>query len=428
MKLKIKKENFINFLKCTVFIAVLLFVIFSLEKLFFIKDYSPTWDKIYNKNSGQIDMLFCGSSVSFFAFDAELLSKMFDKEIWMLGIPQQNAQTLVENIKVLLKTKKPKIICLEAASFIIQDDVNGMFLANNIDGIRNWKDKMRVSIATLKAKNYLAILQLFRSPYKWKRWENFKERHYQHLYSDFNSYGSKSASLISKDTLLCKDWANVKLYDKSSIGYSVALISNKIPLLKKIAELAQKNEVEIWLIEPPEIQSENKKVESYFKTIRNTVKNLKYCDNLKNNILEIGLLPNDYNDRYHLNRRGQIKSTKYYADIISKRTGWEIKNKYPFYYDWENVEKIEENKWRYTMKNMQKDVMYKFALLGKNKNKTVAVQEFSSQNYFDCKIDIFQNPEYDIEAIMLPVGSEKTNYYSSKKLCFMKYGEINILT
>jgi hypothetical protein len=123
-----------------------------------------------------------------------------------------------------------------------------------------------------------------------------------------------------------------------------------------------------------------------------------------------------------LNRSGGIKITKYLAQLISQRTGWQM-NTNIFAYDGEDIEKIGDKQWRYIMKNMQTDVWYQFQLF--NNGKVIKAQSFSKQNYFDCDIDILQNPKFSVEVIMLPAETTKFDNETIQKIgiiiSFMKY-------
>jgi hypothetical protein len=120
-----------------------------------------------------------------------------------------------------------------------------------------------------------------------------------------------------------------------------------------------------------------------------------------------------------------MKTTHHYAKLIQERMNWEIVDDNVFAYDGETIEKIGDKKWRYAMKNTQKESLYRFVLLDA-KEKTLKTQDFSEQNYFDCDKNILADPKYNVEVTVLPAGTIEFDKETINKvgmvLRFMKYG------
>jgi hypothetical protein len=432
-------------LKAISFILLWCLVFILLEKFFF-NPYDINFSKkLQEKDTNPVDILFMGPSTAYATFDAYMLSKMFNKEIYTLACSGGDIDLLRENLKVVLKYQKPKIIIIDSyalyhSSIENIEDNTGLML-NNFDGIINPIYKIEALYAYFHS--YLPLkdipiemfqFQLLRNTDIWKRWEwrwrwgNIKTNQYSYLSYNirdkvpFSSYG-----MLSDDSLFEKVKNNITV--KQSIMQAENLeypyFEQNLSVLKDIILIAKKNDIEIWILVPP-----GKTGRGYDQTkqlseiIKSQYRYVSHFDNLKDKVDEIGLNPMDYfDDITHLNRRGMAKVTQYYANIIQERTRWEIADTDFFAYTGESIDKISNNMWRYTMKNMQSNAWYKFTLL-KGKE-IIKIQEFSKNNYFDCDVNILENSEYSVNVIILPAKTEsfdeKTIEEIGMRLSFMKY-------
>jgi hypothetical protein len=393
---------------CAIFVAI--------DKIFSNQGGSQTWKRVYNKDA-KIDFLIIGNSHSYNTLDSEILSKLFAKNVYTIGSSMQAIEMTREYLRVILKYKKPQVILIPADSLSLERlkyDKSDRRIANFLSGtwvIKNRTDRFRISKELFSIKNILTgNFQLLNPVQKWNRFKHFGTISYTE-----GQYGNIRIGgiVFQKDSL-----EDAPVFGKSEPT------QNSLLTFEQIIKICEENDIELWIYFAPEIKS---LMSEYSLTqIHEKYPFVKYADDLRIKEIQlqkIGLTISDYTDTTHLNKSGMVKASLFYAKLIQERLGWKIVDDNFFAYAGESIEKIGENKWRYTMKNMQKDVLYKFTLL--EGSKVIQTQDFSKQNYFDCPVDILENPDFDVRVIMLPVGTtdfdDKIVLSKGMTLLFMKY-------
>jgi hypothetical protein len=350
-------------------------------------------------------------------FNAEILSKLFDKGIYVLGSPALSMELTLAYLKVVLKYKKPQVICI-LPSLNIQNvksyqSISAIArLLSGIWAIKNYADRFRTAKDIFLIKNIpIAVFQSLNRVQRWNRFKSFGTMIY-----DYEQYGNVSikngSSIFQKETLE----AGLTFGKGEATQYGMLI-------LEQIIDVCKENNIELWIVRTP--QTRTSMNEHLLAQIHEKYPFIKYADDLMNKqtqLQKIGLTIRDYGDSVHLNRQGMAKTSLYYASLLNERLGWKIVNDNFFAYIGESIEKIGKNKWRYTMKNMQKDVWYKFTL--SEASKVIRIQDFSKQNYFDCDIDIYENPEFNVQVAMLAADTNDFDIKTSAEgieLFFMKY-------
>jgi hypothetical protein len=392
---------------------------------------NPVWSVFQRANSQNIDILFFGNSNVRATFDSYVLNQIFNRQIYTFAPGTQDLDITYQTLQILLKyNQKPKVIIL--ASYLLPRKNSERLKARelglivtNLDGINNFLFKLKASYWAVNAKDIpAAMFQLLRPTSTWSRWKKrnksdakFKTYDYLSQQQLYNSYGYMTYIRIARTKSI-----SVEAMIAESKNEPIKIPIENFIIFDKIVKLSRENNIEIWVYNNPNTNESIEYANDLRKIMLDKFPYIKHFDIPAKNIKEIGLTTKDYNDHNHFNRNGAIKMTIYYAKLINERLGWQM-NTNIFAYDGEQIEKIGDKEWRYTMKNMQTDALYQFQL--RNNGKVVKTQKFSKQNYFDCDIDILQNSQFSVEVIMLPAETTKFDNETIQKIgmkaSFMKY-------
>lgn len=283
------------------------------------------WEAFYKQEKNSIDTLIVGSSHAYSSFSPEIVSETMGGKTFILASNSQNVTQSYYNIKEALKYQKPKRIILEA--FSINGNNNwkdsedkDWKKESNIDGMRDGLVKMEAVAHQYDMENWAyAFLKLGRSHKNWMDPGVLLNNFYR-LSDGMQDYTGflPSTSSMSAETK--------KKYDKQKYrkNYKFEIAESNIEHFQKLAELCEKNKIELIVIMAPMY---DKYIQSYdyskqYETIKFLVEkeNLFYLD-LNMEYEKVGLTAEDFEDAYntyhHLNAMGAEKVTKYAMERLT---------------------------------------------------------------------------------------------------------------
>lgn len=407
-----KKRNIIRALS---FVLVFVLGLCLLDKVFYsTKGVSDVWSVI-QEGDEEIDILVMGNSRAYTAIDTVALSQAYGKNVYTLGSGAQFMEMTYENLKVVLKYKKPKYIILEAYSPITNNkaDMQSFKIGNmmqNFDGIQNYLYKANAIRKTFKWNTLPeGMFQLFRPTETWTRWNIIENKEWSedaHGYLERKKYQTSDVSIEELQK------ANQEAY--KYIRYDVPEW-NKVALEKFLA-LAEKEGIEVFVYNAPTKLSDFSAYMKDIEQICEKYENVKSVEDMHFHMVEMGLEETDFYDGGHLNRRGAEKFTEYYGEQISKYVfGGNITPNWDnvFGYKSESVTE-QDGQFVYQMDNWSEDCLYQFALY--QNGKRVDLQNYSENNTYISPIDVRVTEGYKLYCRMIPKSDQELGAASENKI------------
>ena len=317
---------------CLVF-AVLLSCVNSLFKPKWLEDRwqsSKTDVSFYDLDKNSTDVLFFGSSVTAAAVDPFLLYKEYGIASYNLGVISQTMSGSFFWVKEALKTQKPKVIFVEVKTLGRQSDKLETKARKSYDYMKPGINKFQYAVETVNSGRdlvgtdeemdiweYLFPLSLYHT-----RWSELS-------YDDYDFALENNKSDTKGFAVLSNTFKYVSSYDPASdeagdydgfedkeVEYSQYNGTNKA-YVKRIAEVAKENNVELVLFKTPDTTWSVKKY-NYVKDIAQEA-GVKYIDlNLKSIREKMGLeFSEDGADSIHMNVNGAKKVTSYLGQYLT---------------------------------------------------------------------------------------------------------------
>lgn len=331
-------------IRIVAFILVFAIIFGTLERVFYVKNNtSETWSMIQNKDHEPLDILFMGNSHIFCTINPAILNESLGLNTAILGSSAQYIDITYENLKVVLKHKKPKAIVLEANVFFEKQSDKIGYVFNNFDGIDNILYKANALKNIVEGEDWMqGIFQLFRPTETWNRWEALGEK------TEYNNilgymYRNKIADEIPPLSEVEEKYKN-----KYKEGYTEEILDVHKKSLVNFLELTYQEDIPVYIIKAPRANYNDRYV-GYMNYIRDLVKNydnVKMVHDFNTEHLKIGIAEEDFYDEGHLNRMGAAKMSEYFAykigDAIGKTPDFSRVNAYKG----ETVEKLDNGLFR----------------------------------------------------------------------------------
>ena len=343
---------------------VLLFtgMFLALDHIFYDKsNTSPVWEMIQDPKSGELDILFIGSSHAYTAINPLIINEALGIRTAVLSASTQPMDLAYADLKTLLHYKKPKVIVLEAfkvkhlAKELCELGKEGR-LYNDLDGVRNPFYRARMVTEVLDYNRWLeGFSQLFRPMLTWKRFNN--------IMNPPKSYGNKPHGNIlgffpyeglykkgikeqlKVDMLERKNIANVKKITDAKTGTGEE--SDSFNFLHKFLQLTDQENIPVYIIKSPVARDGYVSLMKEVEQVSRQHTSVKGLYNYNTQLTAIGLTIEDFFDDGHLNRIGSGKFTVYLTDRIGERLHKKPDYSKVCYYKNESVESLTNGLYRY---------------------------------------------------------------------------------
>lgn len=400
------------------FVFVLVFiVIFAALNWVFADDFpvSSVWEDVQVKNSTS-DILIMGNSHAYTSLNAYTLSDALDADILLLGSSRQPVSMAYDNLQVVLKTHKPKIILLEIfcavdeqkALDVIRQSENKFSVYRNSDGMDSFIDKFDSLYKFVELKDIPdGLFNLFRSGNMWSRLKNNRiigSRERQDIKGYI--YSTNSKYMVESNDYMAEA---VNQYTKCKENIDESLLSeDTASVLRSFFSLCNENDIEVWLYGAP--------LANYYPGYLSQamcIKKLgeeygvKYFDEFGDKLLDIGLNTEDFYDAGHLNRRGAAKFTEYYANIIAERLNKTVDFEKSFFYKSESLEQLENGKTRCTI-DLYGDRGAWFKFVETYDGEKVSETDWAHESFFDTALDVTDS-KTTITVYVLPYSSNPSD-------------------
>lgn len=318
------------YLKVLGFILTFCFLFFGVSENLF-KNYNPTTYYIYNtapRNS--IDLLFVGSSHSYYTFNTKIFDNILEVNSYNLGTDSQSMQSTYYVIKESLKKQAPKIIVIEAYSLYIPRAESDRAYANT----RNAYDDMKLSLNKIEMarENFPKrdrILQFFNTTTYHEKWKDINK-----LLYNFKKMKSVLFN-FEKEIPQYKGFSGYNFnYIRGSLNYSayiqgyqekynVEFPPRNIELFEKTAKILKEKNIKLIVVSVPVVPRDEMLKSKYSIENNEEIKKIakKYDVDIVNfNNGKTKLEKIHFLDDVHVSLAG--------SDIISENVAHYLKSKY----------------------------------------------------------------------------------------------------
>ncbi len=314
------------------FISLLMLVLFSfLEKpITKINPYSNFVKKFYSDvNKGvKYDVFFYGSSKSYSSFNPRVFKDVLNMGSFNFGNNGQRLPTTSFVLTETIKAQKPKLAILE----LYNQSLKSPNTKENISFQFNTYDAFGLSVNKMvHSWNKFSLKELFllynKTIRNHKGWKTIST----------NSIDEQNTSYLKEENNGYRGWQytvkNAKSYlplslkrDSEKIKNSDKLSKDQIKNIKESIAILKTNKIPALFITAPSLRElKNRTYPILSQSISTFLedKNVKYLD-LNFHIDSIGLRPQDFRDKIHLNNNGANKVSEYLAKWI--HTNYNIGN------------------------------------------------------------------------------------------------------
>ncbi len=393
-----------------ILIGLILFIILFISLNSIFSNYgdlntAASYKKIQDKDN--VDILIMGNSQCYTNIDAQLMSELLNKDVYVLASNAQNMPMTLANLKTTLKCIKPEFIMIEEYSIMI-DSYNNLNNASlgmaytNSDSINNLFDRYLNVKHYLNSDNILSSLfPILRSGDMYTRFTNEKTNLNDYINSDDYRNGTsfrKTFGTLKDETIVNVYNSYLELENKYK---DVAGVVPKVNMdaLIELLELTKKENIEVIFFKAPSLDWDNQSYIMYdeIRNVLNNYEHVRYFENSIKNYEEIGLNKLDFYDEGHMSFTGCEKYSYYLANQVAELKGLNINN--DTYVIGQYYELI-DNKYYYEIKVLNKQVdHYQFIITDKNGNEVL--NEISNDNNFTCEYDVIKDDgEYDLKIII----------------------------
>ena len=395
------------------FIACFAISFTILDKLFFDETQGSTvWEDVQNEDGPEV--LFRGNSHAHCSFIPDILDSALGIDTAVLTSSAQPMYVTVENLKTVLNYYVPKLIILESNAIHAdnREAMQGKSKAatmKNIDGIYAGTDKLRTAVQTLKFEDIpLAFTQMCRKDLMYSRWYRIGKGMHENYYQrqDIQGYQIRNTCFGGVEKIL--DVQN--FYIPTDGEQLIAEARIREPLnekaLHEFLQLAEKNGIEVWIVKAPTLTKYENLISTMvrIREIAYEYSAVTHIMDLHGSMMDMGLTPSDFYDREHLNRRGAAKCTVWFGDVLGEWLGVMPNYEKVFFYKNENIEKVGDNLFQYTMEAFG-DTQFRFEQ--KIDGKYVCIADWSEHN--DVVIELSPENADQLRVTMLPAGVSADN-------------------
>lgn len=402
-----------KYLRVVLFIVLFCCIYVALDAFFFNdKGISSVWDTVQQKGSTS-DVLIMGNSHIYTAVNTDVLSQALDKDINIMASSAAYISMLTEDFKTLLAYHTPRVLVIEASSVTanVRERMQTEAISatyQNFDGIRNPIYRLRSLLRIVKPESIPAgMSQLLRPSMMWSRLSVPFDRAKRADQNPFDQYDRRGYSARSTFPMIAPDYtldeAAGKIQSTMASIKPLPLPEDNERAYREMLSLARDRGIEIWVLITPALN------QTHLAGMLQSVIDIgieygaTHVDALWEDIEAIGLVPDDFYDAGHLNRKGAEKLTVYYGDIIAPRLDATPDYDRVFSYQTESVEPTEDGRFAYTMENYMPGTQFRFSLL--ERGAAIDTQPFSQDNRYLCDRDVRADSVYAVQVTMLPPGA-----------------------
>jgi len=323
-------------IKIISFVLVFTLLLGCVNSLFKPKWLEDRWQSsktdvsFYELEKNSTDVLFYGSSVMAAAIDPFQLYHEHGISSYNLGVISQTMSGTFFWVKESLKTQKPKVIVVEVKTLGRMSDKLETKARKSYDYMHLGLNKLQYAVETVNSSKYSEDVEetdlweyLFPLSLYHPRWSELD-------YDDYNFVLGKNKSETKGYAALADTFRYSSTYDQAADaegdydGFDKKVVetseynaTNK-SYVKRIAEFAKENNIELVLLRTPDTTWSVKK----YNYVNNIAKEagVKYLDmNLKSVRDKMGLdFSEDGADSIHMNIIGAKKVTSYLGDYLNK--------------------------------------------------------------------------------------------------------------
>lgn len=332
-----------NIIKFLLFISILSFTLFKVNQILLVKHvedghYSPVsqYEGFYQMDKNSIDVLFLGSSHSYYAFSTQELYNQFNIRSYNLGSSLQDIWVSYYWLKEALRFQTPKAVVLE--TYYIFGDSDEPCIRKALDYMKWSKVKNE---AVMKAKQEYPELTpmsfYFPNIRFHERWKELKEIDFS--YEALAEHYEMKGNLIRGQKYGKENYQTLpaEIKDSDEIPEDVQLYLNKI------VTLCNDNDIDLVFVKTPSLNwsiTQHNAVHNFAENHGITFYDLNEKDlyaNLEYNFAE------DNRDEGHANIWGAEKITKVIGSILQNV---------------HDIEGVEDHQWETTkdyFENIKKD-------------------------------------------------------------------------
>ena len=295
------------------------------------------YEGFYEQEKNTVDVLFLGTSHVYSNIDPAYIYDETGILSYDLATGGAEIRSTYYSFKQALKYQKPKVVVVEIFG-AVRDDDHQMQQREIVDATYKLKDPL-IKYEALKAvcdDTENSVLEFWLA-FPW----------YHTLYSDINRFdfsdysnticfnGNKYTYLYPKGNLKAYKGATTllttapceQIVDARSIVDENPLTEKADEYIRKIIELAQKNNISICFLSSP-FQALTEEMQRKINYIKNTICSERGCEFIDANcyIEEFGIdWTSDAGDAGHLNYKGSNKYSRWLSKILSSK--YELENK-----------------------------------------------------------------------------------------------------
>ena len=345
-------------LRSLLFLVIFSSIIYSQGDLFVKKKSGhKTWNSFYNQKPNSIDMLYFGNSHLGNGLDLNVVSVKTNAKVNTLYSTGQVLSQIYYSFKESLKYQTPKLILIETFSipddtiFYFKDPVRESEIpfkakVQSLDSKRMGKVKIDEYFDLYQNEDFISTLFPFvRNHSNWSDTDLLTENlnHRLKTPNEFTFYhgSSNSVSILTSE--------RVKKYKQKEFPEQDFSISeNQLNYFDKIVDLAKENNVEIMLLTIPYLKEYRDQIG--YDSFHNAIKNL--ANQYQLQYLDLNRVFDNWDHTYfsneyvghnqHLNYKGAIKASNYFAEFINSnyKFKFNFKNEsFPEYYLYNNIVK-----------------------------------------------------------------------------------------
>lgn len=302
--------------KTILFILIFIFIFSYLSNLFCRKTLEGEWNHtqkisgFYNEPENEFDVMFFGSSNTYCSFNPLILYEKTGIKSYVFASQQQPVWATYAYMKEALKTQKPKLLVLDVLMFtkdteFYDDGVNYSFM----DDIPLSINKLELAAVSAPKGERLRLLVNFIKYHS--RWSELTEE-------DYGFKRSETHDLLKGYVFLDNVFDDARP-PAENITETAPLGDKEILYFNKIVKLAKDSGIPLLLVKTPSnAVCEDQKL---FNSVeRLAAENGVEFVNYNSEYADISLdLKEDFYDKSHLNYRGAVKFTSYFAGDMLNR-------------------------------------------------------------------------------------------------------------
>ncbi|MDD3336527.1 MAG: hypothetical protein PHI98_13600 [Eubacteriales bacterium] len=359
------------------------------ERLFFDESISSTTWKTIREKQTVPEILIMGNSHAYCSFIPDLLNGALAVDSAVLAVTGQDAMGITDNWEAVLEVGKPKLVIAELNAFYFEPGImakdNKAAALDNLNAMPSLGKRVQSAFRELGLEDVpQGAFQLLRADHIWSRWNRLFEAEYVNRYEHEDVLGYHQLDYFAQGT-----------YQSAAIPVTFdaerAISDDNTEAwrqLRRFLTLARENNVEVWLVKSPVASrwvghpngsDVARKIAEDFEDV------VAYCYDFGDNLPELAYTAADFYDGGHLNRRGAVKFTRLFGEVMAQRLGIEPDWTKPFGYRDEQISAISADQWRYVMEASGHEVLYRFEVEDEAGGKAL-LQDWSEENSVLCNI------------------------------------------